>query len=394
MVVNTLYSISDILINNVDTLMEGKSIFTGTQLDDFALANLKINKKILLLGSGLGGAIRTFLIKSPDSHIYIVDNDLHNLSICENIFKKYFPQINNLHFILNDAKDICNYLQKEKFDVVAVDLYTAEGYPDFTLKSTFWKDIKSLLRIDGMLIVNSFGLPFHLHPLEGESPQKKVVADILKHFNFVSYLPHRRNLTVIATDIDFNPSFTTPNVKLSNQDLSLYNMLHIRWKYRYKIKNRNGIDSNYTSNGSKESLNNEMERRWDNLLSVLNKYNESNFNITSENLSQLLFEKNHIGQNITMELAKRNKAEASFIPIALGSLTFKYPNHFNWYFEWILDKYEEMFYYDSAWTVNTVFWQAFSMIINPFSSGYGKYLTPLVESLNKLVNFTVQKASE
>ncbi|PEW80272.1 hypothetical protein CN424_08635 [Bacillus cereus] len=379
---HSLYSKEQIFLHSVDSVLRGDRIFNGSQTDDFALVNLKNNKKILLLGGGQGGALRPFLINNPETEVYVVDLDENNIAITNAIHNKYFPFISrNIKFFDINAENIYDFFEGYQFDCICIDLYTNIGYPEFVFTINYLKKIKSLLSDNGLVILNAFGLPDHLHPLQGNNPQIYILGLLNQVFNNISYISNRRNMTMVSSMDDTPISLGKPDVKLNSHDLLAYNMLNLRWKSRFKIDKP--INPGYLKPDilTKTFLNEEMFLRWDTLLNVLNKYMiDKQEPLTIQNLRDCVLNKREIFLQLTIDLLRDKRIEASFLPIYLGSLSYNIKYDFSWFIEWFITNKSFIMKNHLEWGVHFGLTQIVSIIINQ----YGKY-DDFINDINSII---------
>lgn len=151
MVLDDCYMLSDL-----DEHMYHKS------LTNYGMQNLeshKSNLKILVIGAGDGGIVRDLLQKW--------NNKIHQIVMVEidqdviEISKKFFPQIacefNNpkLDLKVEDALRYIKNAPNKTFDLVLCDSTDPEGFAAGLIEEDFYRDIKRVLKDDGIFCAQS-----------------------------------------------------------------------------------------------------------------------------------------------------------------------------------------------------------------------------------------------
>lgn len=122
------------------------------------LKNLNIfPKKILILGLGAGTLANLLSKKFPDAKTIGVEID----PVMINLGKKYFNlnKIKNLSIKIIDAE---KYSDKNKYDLIFVDLYLADIFPKNFENNIFLKKISKKLTKTGMVIFNRLYYANHI----------------------------------------------------------------------------------------------------------------------------------------------------------------------------------------------------------------------------------------
>lgn len=113
-------------------------------------------KDVLILGLGGGTAAKIIRKYFPESRILGIELDREMIRLG----KKYLGlgEIGNLEIVQNDASAFIQK-NKEKFDLILVDLYIGRSIPVSTESEIFLKVTKESLRPDGLIVFNraSFG---------------------------------------------------------------------------------------------------------------------------------------------------------------------------------------------------------------------------------------------
>ena len=109
-------------------------------------------KKCLILG--LGGGSLVEVIKNYYPNIYVTAIDIDPIMV--RLGKKYL-NLNNKknNIVISDAWDFVKKSEKkEKFDLILVDLYLGDLFPEKFEKLAFLKDVKKILKRGGIVIFN------------------------------------------------------------------------------------------------------------------------------------------------------------------------------------------------------------------------------------------------
>jgi len=153
---------------------------TWGKLADLLLAEKPEAKNVLLLGLG-GGTVPTLLSKKiPEAKITAVEIDEVMIEVAEKFFD--LKAISNLTVAHADAFEYVAD-QKEKFDAVLVDLYLGEEFPGQANSEEFLANVKSLLKPDGIAILNRI---YYLPKFRVETDQ--FLTKFRKHFKNVKTL--------------------------------------------------------------------------------------------------------------------------------------------------------------------------------------------------------------
>lgn len=111
-------------------------------------------KRILVLGVAGGTVIHLLNKTYPEATILGVDIDQTMI----NIGKRYFglDRIANLSIVCQDAEAYIHKTIKSKgqFGLIIVDLFVGTHVPEFVRKQSFLEDLKTLLKKDGVVIIN------------------------------------------------------------------------------------------------------------------------------------------------------------------------------------------------------------------------------------------------
>ncbi len=178
-------------------------VFSGNYWDEFSLPSLLLGSKqrILMLGLGKGAAIRPFLASGAKCEIVTVDHDEDTIRAAKEIFSSFFPCI-PFETIHADAFEYLKRGHRKKFDIVWVDLYSKEGHVDLIANPGFYVLLESALKRNGIVAINSLGLPPQLNPIAADTITNLTLCHLSSLFKTVGFLPYRRNYTIMATQKD------------------------------------------------------------------------------------------------------------------------------------------------------------------------------------------------
>lgn len=109
---------------------------------------------VLIMGLGGGSAAEIIQLYWPEAKIIGVDID----SVMVSLGKKYLSleKIKNLKFIQANAEEWVAKENKQKFDLVLVDLYQGGEIPDQFKDEKFLLNVKKLLKPKGVAAFNHF----------------------------------------------------------------------------------------------------------------------------------------------------------------------------------------------------------------------------------------------
>jgi len=108
---------------------------------------------VLIVGLGGGGIAKIIRGMWPKAKIVGVDID----KVMVDLGKKYLGlDKTNTEIHIEDAtKFVANLIaEKQKYDLICVDTYIGEVFPEKFLSTAFLKDLKKLLNTDGVVIYN------------------------------------------------------------------------------------------------------------------------------------------------------------------------------------------------------------------------------------------------
>lgn len=376
---SNLYSERRLFFHSNESLLANDRVFTGNQIDDFAIAGLHVSNRILLLGVGYGGSIRGLLASNPDVQIIAVDINNISLRTCENLYKEFFPELlSQITFVHDDASCFMKTVEKSSFDAVCIDLYNSYGYPEFILEEDFWNDINDSLSKDGIILANSWGLPSQLDPLSHSTAQTKMLKLMLQVFPNIKALPSRRNITFLAYK-------TSLKIKYPELSINLNSLDHIGLKLLFlKALTSKNIDVTQISDieenlvYSIKDLDNLMYQEWEPLLKEINHIRRK-ANLGALSQVNDLLELPEEAQRFTEVALIHQPSIATTIPTLAGALAFSGKAELNWYLNWLVEEKSRLMMIDLEWFVNVACWQAYQIATNPYARN--EHWTPQLEEL-------------
>lgn len=148
-------------------------------------------QKILVLGIGGGSAIAEINRSIPSAHIVGVEIDAEMITMGKKYL--YLHKAQNLSLIIDDAVDFLTKKNKDRFDVIIVDIYLGYRVPKTVESETFLAAIHSHLRDSGIFLCNRLYF----------DPYKKVTDDFIEKlktiFSAVKTRKIYSNLLIFST---------------------------------------------------------------------------------------------------------------------------------------------------------------------------------------------------
>ncbi|MGE7925939.1 spermidine synthase [Viridibacillus arvi] len=379
-----LYSKKRLFFHTNESLLVNDRVFTGNQIDDFAIAGLQCPNQILLLGVGYGGAIKGIIASNPDAHVTAVDINAVSLQTCENLYAEFFPELlSQISFIHDDASHFIQNIEKNSFDAICIDLYHPNGYAEVILEEVFWENMNSSLSMDGIILANSWGLPSQLDPLTYSTAQTKMLKLMSRFFPNIKALPSRRNITFLASKADLRIKYPELSGDLKSLDQIGLKLLFFKAYISKNIDVSQIIDIEDNILYTIEDLDNLMYQEWGKLL---NEINHIRIKAHLNPLSQVndLLDYPDEAQRFTEAALMHRPIIATTIPTLAGGMAFVGNKKLDWYIKWLVEEKSRLMMIDLEWFVNIACWQAYQIATNPYA-GYEHW----VPHLEKLL-FTIQ----
>jgi hypothetical protein len=219
----------------------------------------------------------------------------------------------------------------------------------------------------GVVIVNGFGLPAHLRPWEGSTPQVRLAQAMQGALGYLYAMPYRRNATLIGSR-DRVPEVhpRPPARELRGIDRVISELWLRRWRLAERIGPLEPPPRCVT--GARSEIDAEMQRRWPRLIEALNDALEGcgYWALGAGELGALVRDPVR-APAVTEWLVERGAPEASFIPIAVASAAFGDSHGLDWYPHWIFERAEKLIALSEAWFVNVALWQLLALAACPFA---------------------------
>jgi SAM-dependent methyltransferase len=387
---SNLYSERRLFFHSNESLLANDRVFTGNQIDDFAIAGLHDSNRILLLGVGYGGSIRGLLASNPNVQVVAVDINSTSLGTCENLYKEFFPELlSQITFVHDDASRFMKEVEKNSFDAICIDLYNSGGYPEFILEKDFWNDISNSLSEDGIILANSWGLPSQLDPLSHSTAQTKMLKLMLQVFPNIKALPSRRNITFLAYRTTLNFEYPETLINLNSLDHIGLKLLFFKALISKNIEDINisNIEENLVY--SIKELDNLMYQEWSSLLKDINHIRrKANLGVLSQVNDLLNFPEE--AQRFTEVALIYQPNIATTIPTLAGALAFNGKMKLDWYINWLVEEKSRLMMIDAEWFVNVACWQAYQIATNPYTRNE-HWIPQLEELLFSIYSHTLTK---
>jgi hypothetical protein len=221
-----------------------------------------------MLGLADGGGIRPILASNPGSKLTCVDDDPQALSRCLAIYGEHFPSIGFATF----CDDAQTFLDKSRsqYSVIVVDLYTPEAASPLIFSERFHQSLKVLLEPGGVVVANCYGVPMHLAPFVGHSPQATFADAARRHWSYVAFIPHRRNALFVLGDdgVTIRADVSSANLRLG--DCLFLRVMKARIRAMQKVPNSAGNFKQ--THWTFPEIDQEMRRRWISILPRFSNY--------------------------------------------------------------------------------------------------------------------------
>jgi predicted membrane-bound spermidine synthase len=209
----------ELLVNNIcQTMMDienpEKSYWDYVDILANNINHYKKGNKALLLG--LGGGTLYKKLKQNNLNIDVVEIDKRIATIA----KEYFFIEDDLNVAVDEARHYIN-TTSEKYDVIIYDLYHSETPPIHLMTAEAFKEIKSILNPDGLLIINFYG---YVNGNKGKGARS--IYKTLKESNFNTHLiatpglENQRNLLFINSPSQLVKSNNTSTIFIDEKNIN------------------------------------------------------------------------------------------------------------------------------------------------------------------------------
>jgi predicted membrane-bound spermidine synthase len=145
----------ELMVNNISQTMMNmenpdKNYWEYIDVMMYNIASYTEEKKALLLGLGGGSLYNTLSANNYETDVIEIDSRIGEIA------KDYFGLDKSANVIIDDARHYIN-TTKKKYDIIIYDLYNSETPPIHLMTKEAFKEIKSKLTDNGILIVNYYG---------------------------------------------------------------------------------------------------------------------------------------------------------------------------------------------------------------------------------------------
>lgn len=224
-----------LVLRSHESVVTSDRTFNGHQPDEFLAAALHSGNRVCLLGGGFGGLAHALSKAVDDLELDSVENNSNVHDASRALFREYGPRSSRYTFHLNDATTFLSD-SRESYDVVCVDLFSDVGYVNEYFDPDFWRLVDNNLKPDGIVAVNAWGLPRHLYPLSGSTPQAAVLQHVTSRWPWIAPIHFMRNTTIFASDQrpDAGRALTIPGTH-SRIDTLLFRLLRLRLDQAWRV---------------------------------------------------------------------------------------------------------------------------------------------------------------
>lgn len=370
------YAQTQKIIDKNLTYLDTTSVFTGQYWDEFGITSYLIPPKahVLMLGLSFGGGIRPILGSDKDVSLICVDYDTTSVKACRDFYKKYFPEI---QFEARAAEAMA-FLKSctDKYNCIWLDIYEDNSYSHLYFNHEFFDLLKHHLTDDGVLLINSYGLPNQFSPLNKEGIQSRFCQFLSDHFKTIKMIPYRRNLTLVASRNQISIYPTKAHPSLNPLDKQTFQSFEPRLHSAQPIPK---ITSVLPSTGLFVEIDAQMREQWNeirNYLSGIGQKIETNLQILD------LIQDASRAQKVASQMLSEKSALIAFLPILCAGESQIKPIHVDWIFDWTIQNSEELKrnmpeIYHQIWLP-----QIWSMILQS-SKQYRKYYFSILPLLKK-----------
>lgn len=325
------YSQENLVVDHDLTYLHTQKVFTGQYWDEFALTCSLVpdQGKVLMLGLSMGGGIRPILSSTKKIELTCVDYDENSVENCRQLYKKCFPDVIFQSIVADAAEFLKNDTQK--YDAIWFDIYESAAYSLLAFDSEFIGRIQNRLTSQGVLLVNSYGLPNHFSPIEKNGVQQNFVSFLKMQFGSVASIPYRRNMTFIASSAKAKIYSTEAHGALNAIDRFTFDFMQKRTERQIsfnKIISENKVDVDQMQFAE---IDTQMRQAWSNLRDGLN---ESGFNLKENSEFIFLIQNQNLCIQVIKHLIQNGDASVCFIPILASGESHIQRLNIDWLFDW------------------------------------------------------------
>lgn len=262
-----------------------------------------------------------------------VDVDSLSSQQCRHLFASkmnYHPHIVNC-----DAREYLR-ISNKKFDLIWVDLYDARGPIRDIFDPSFWYQLKSRLNTKGVIAINIYGIANHLEPYLSNTPLKAVWSLLNIEFCSLLALPHRRNTTLLASNVIFDAYDLVMSPPIDRFDLATLKLQQQRVHKAISFGTKTElIEVDKYIEFSFYYLNELQQKGWSHFLSELNSEIDLNLYFTSP-LSLVRYLKDpSSGISFIDALWRQSSSLATMVPTFMGADIHNHDEPVDWYFDYL-----------------------------------------------------------
>ncbi|MBI2027910.1 MAG: hypothetical protein HYS98_08955 [Deltaproteobacteria bacterium] len=334
-------------VQGLESFFLPHQIYSGKYWDEFSLPSLLLDfpHRVLMLGLGQGAGLRPILATGQVKEIVAIDNDISAIQETQRIYKKFFPKL-QFSCIHQNAKEFLESNTSNTFDIIWVDLYSSDGYGSDISNPSFYKLLKKMITPQGIIALNSFGLPPHLNPLGNDTFANLILFQLHTNFSHVRYLPYRRNFTFFASNNIFPlPPFVLPQEHLKQGDKLVSQIQKLR--LCSIIKSVPQQPNTETNSSAFIELQKKMSLRWFPFLEEFNNQCKACFknNQSLEKPQDLFkfFDDKVRAEQLLTYLVAHNRKENIFFPVFIAAEKERFEDNATWFIDFVLKNWGFLF---------------------------------------------------
>ena len=368
--------------------LEFDRIFCGQYWDEMCCAGFlgpvqSEQISVLMLGLADGAAIRPIFSSGRVKRLVGVDICNKAVQQCRKIYDSFFPEI---HFetATSEAKE---YLEKTEdvFDVIIVDIYLEAAYSHLVFDECFHSLLKKCVNRLGHIIFNAYGLPMHLRPFEGNSPQAYLAYSLHKSWDELWYLPYRRNATIIIGPKPTSKATHPARQNIKAADELFLKIMSIRILSMQEVLERN--PTRHKSSTEYLTIDLEMRKRWTETLPYISERINSSVKLLQPGDLRKLLAMPDECRRLQQKLTDEKHPLSYFLPILVAGEINCSTVDARWLIDWVTETIASHSKLVDAAFISIILPQTYAVIIN----GSNRYLSQSFEfrrATNQLLNDT------
>jgi Spermine/spermidine synthase domain len=311
-------------------------------------------------------------------------------------FDNYFPGV-RVSFHERSAQNFLAECNKH-FNCICIDIFDDIAHPPCLFTDRFWEVTKSALAKPGVVLLNAWGLPWHLRPLSKVTVQAVLASIVQAHWPYVFAFPYRRNITFVASDQpgchppDCRRSDKPPRVKSELRPLDQAVLLALKGIRLRKAAPLSTMEQEprllNLEGTTREGINTAMASEWPQFLSCAAEVGEKiGLALEGRNFLHRLWQEPRLAIDVLEELLGSDSPVKDFIPIAAAGSAFDHlETRGSWFGDWVISHFDWIAENDPKWLYEMALPQAFSLANNP--------LIPDMPWASRLCNLTLSVAQE